>query len=87
VSAAEFMARLAAAGQKLSEAQAKAAAAAQDANEARSLVAGALEGAAAGQLISAIDSVRDNLSRAAGTVGPAQQGVQETISRVRALGN
>lgn len=51
MSAAQIIARLVAAAQKLDEAKAKSAAAAQDAAEARALVAGALEGAAAGPLV------------------------------------
>jgi hypothetical protein len=87
MSAAEMIARLMAAAQKLSEAQSKAAAAAQDANEARTLVAGALEGAAAGQLISMIDNVRENLSRAGQAAAPASEQVKQTIARVQSLGN
>ena len=87
MSAAEIIAKLQAAGRKLEEAKAKAAAAAQDANEARTLVAGALEGSAAGPLVGMIDKVRESLSQASGTAGPATQQVQETITKVQALGN
>ncbi len=87
MSAAEMIARLAAAAQKLEEAKAKTAAAAQDAAEARQLVAGALQGAAAGPLISMIDSYRQALAQAAQGSEPAKQQVQETITKVRALGN
>jgi hypothetical protein len=87
VSAAEMIARLTAAAQKLNEAKAKAAAAAQDASEARTLVAGALEGTAAGQLISMIGNVHENLSRAGQAAAPATEQVQQTIARVQALGN
>jgi hypothetical protein len=87
VSAAEMIARLTAATQKLQEAQAKAAAAAQDASEARTLVAGALEGAAAGQLVSMIDNVRENLSRAGAAAAPASEQVKQTIARIQSLGN
>ncbi|SCG37247.1 DUF6244 family protein [Micromonospora halophytica] len=87
MSAAQIIARLAAAAQKLDEAKAKTAAAAQEAAEARALVAGALEGVAAGQLIGVIDSYRQALEQAAQGGEPARQHVQETISKVRALGN
>ncbi|MCK1847449.1 DUF6244 family protein, partial [Micromonospora sp. R42004] len=87
VSAAEIIARLAAAAQKLDEAKARTAAAAQDAAEARALVAGALEGATAGPLIGVIDSYRQALAQAAQGGEPARQHVQETIAKVQALGN
>ena len=87
MSAAEMIARLAAAAQKLDEAKAKSAAAAQDAAEARQLVAGALQGVAAGPLIGMIDSYRQALAQAAQGGEPAKQHVQETIAKVRALGN
>ncbi|WP_432898902.1 DUF6244 family protein [Micromonospora matsumotoense] len=87
MSAAEMIAKLAAASQKLDEARAKTAAAAQDAAEARSLVAGALQGIAAGPLIGAIDSYQQALTRAVQGGQPATQQVQETIAKVRALGN
>ncbi|MEH0934906.1 DUF6244 family protein [Micromonospora psammae] len=87
MSAAQIIARLAAAAQKLDEAKAKAAAAAQDAAEARALVAGALEGVAAGQLIGVIDSYRQALEQASQGGDPARQHVQETIAKVQALGN
>lgn len=87
MSAAEMIARLTAAGQKLGEAQSKAAAAAQDVNEARTLVAGALEGAAAGQLVSMIANVQENLARAGQAAAPAAEGVKQTIGRIQALGN
>ncbi|GGM38671.1 hypothetical protein GCM10011608_24230 [Micromonospora sonchi] len=87
MSAAEMIARLAAAAQKLEEAKAKTAAAAQDVAEARQLVAGALQGAAAGPLIGMIDSYRQALAQAAQGNEPAKQQVQETITKVRALGN
>jgi hypothetical protein len=87
MSAAEIIAKLMAASQKLDEARSKAAAAAQDANEARTLVAGALEGAAAGQLVSMIDNVRENLSRAGQAAAPATEQVKQTVARVQALGN
>ncbi|MBW4702291.1 MULTISPECIES: DUF6244 family protein [unclassified Micromonospora] len=87
MSAAEMLAKLAAASQKLDEARAKTAAAAQDAAEARSLVAGALQGVAAGPLIGVIDSYRQALAQATQGGQPAYQQLQETISKVRALGN
>ncbi|QOC91131.1 DUF6244 family protein [Micromonospora craniellae] len=87
MSAAEMIARLAAAVQKLDEAKAKTAAAAQDAAEARQLVAGALQGVAAGPLIGVIDAYRQALGQAAQGGEPARQQVQETITKVRALGN
>lgn len=87
MSAAQIIARLAAAAQKLDEARAKAAAAAQDAAEARALVAGALEGVAAGPLIGVIDAYRQALAQAAQGGEPARQHVQETIGRVQALGS
>lgn len=87
MSAAQIIARLAAAAQKLDEAKAKAAAAAQDAAEARALVAGALEGVAAGPLIGVIDAYRQALVQAAQGGEPARQHVQETIGRVQALGS
>ncbi|WP_406042769.1 DUF6244 family protein [Micromonospora sp. NBC_00898] len=87
MSAAQIMARLAAAAQKLDEAKAKTAAAAQDAAEARALVAGALEGVAAGPLIGVIDAYRQALAQAAQGGEPAKQHVQETIARVQALGS
>jgi hypothetical protein len=87
MNAAEIIARLSAAGEKLAGAQAKAVAAAQDASEARALVAGALEGGAPGQLVGLIDRVRDSLARAGSTAEPAKHGLQETIAKVKALGN
>ncbi|SBT47997.1 DUF6244 family protein [Micromonospora narathiwatensis] len=87
MSAAQIIARLVAAAQKLDEAKAKSAAAAQDAAEARALVAGALEGAAAGPLVGMIDAYRQALAQAAQGGAPARQHVQETIARVQALGN
>ncbi|SCE91296.1 hypothetical protein GA0074695_2102 [Micromonospora viridifaciens] len=87
MSAAQIIARLAAAQQKLDEARAKTAAAAQDAAEARALVAGALEGVAAGPLLGVIDAYRQALAQAAQGGDPARQHVQETIARVQALGN
>jgi hypothetical protein len=87
MSAAEMIAKLIAASQKLDEARSKATAAAQDASEARTLVAGALEGAAAGQLVSMIANVQENLSRAGQAAAPAAEGVKQTIARVQALGN
>lgn len=86
VSAAQIIARLAAASQKLDEAKAKTAAAAQDAAEARALVAGALEGVAAGPLVGMIDAYRQALAQASQGGDPAKQHVQETIAKVRALG-
>lgn len=82
-----MIAKLAAASQKLDEARAKTAAAAGDAAEARSLVAGALQGVAAGPLIDMIDSYRQALAQAVQGGQPARQQLQETISKVRALGN
>jgi len=87
VSAADIIARLAAAAQKLDEAKARTAAAAQDAAEARALVAGALEGVAAGPLLNMIDAYRQALSQAAQGGEPARQHVQETIAKVQALGS
>jgi hypothetical protein len=87
MSTAEIVAKLAAAGQKLEQAQAKAAAAAQDAAEARTLVAGALQGSTTGQLVGLIDQVRESLGQAASATGPARNGVQQTIAKVQALGN
>ncbi|MFU8872608.1 DUF6244 family protein [Micromonospora sp. SL4-19] len=87
MSAAQVIARLAAAAQKLDEAKAKTAAAAQDAAEARALVAGALEGVAAGPLLGMIDAYRQSLAQAARGGDPARQHVQETIAKVQALGN
>ncbi|WFF06211.1 DUF6244 family protein [Micromonospora sp. WMMD1076] len=87
MSAAEVIARLAAAAQKLDEAKARTAAAAQDAAEARALVAGALEGATAGPLIGVIDAYRQALAQAAQGGEPARQHVRETIAKVQALGN
>jgi hypothetical protein len=87
MNAAEMIARLSAAGEKLTQAQAAAMAAAQRANEARVLVAGALEGGAPGQLIGLIDRVRESLAQAGSTAEPAKNGVQETIAKVKALGN
>lgn len=86
-SAAEMIARLSAAAQKLDESRAKTAAAAQDAAEARTLVAGALQGVGAGPLIGVIDSYRQALMQAAQGSEPAKQHVQETIAKVQALGN
>lgn len=87
MSAAEMIARLAAAAHKLDEARAKTAAAAQDAAEARTLVSGALEGIAAGPLIGMIDSYRQALMNAVEGGEPAKRHVQETIAKVQALGN
>ncbi|MGC5018036.1 DUF6244 family protein [Micromonospora sp. DT47] len=87
MSAAQIIARLAAATQKLDEAKAKTASAEQDAAEARALVAGALEGVAAGPLIGVIDAYRQALGQAAQGGEPARQHIQETIAKVQALGN
>ncbi|MFJ6196423.1 DUF6244 family protein [Micromonospora sp. NPDC092111] len=87
MSAAQMIARLTAAAQKLDEAKAKTAAATQDAAEARELVAGALEGVAAGPLIGIIDAYRQALTHAVQGGEPAKQHVQETIAKVQALGN
>lgn len=87
MSAAQIMARLVAASQKLDEAKAKTAAAAQDAAEARALVADALEGVAGGPLIGVIDAYRQALMQAAQGGEPAKQHVQETITKVQALGS
>ncbi|TDB83703.1 hypothetical protein E1091_18060 [Micromonospora fluostatini] len=87
MSAAQMLARLAAASQKLDEAKAKTVAAAQDLEEARSLVAGALEGVAAGQLRGIIDAYRQALGQAAQGGEPAKHQVQQTMARVQALGN
>ncbi|MFE9689966.1 DUF6244 family protein [Micromonospora sp. NPDC005806] len=87
MSAAQIIARLAAAAQKLDEAKAKAAAAAQDVAEARVLVAGALEGVAAGPLIGVIDAYRQALAQAVQGGGPARQHLEETIAKVQALGS
>jgi len=87
VSAGEVIARLMAATQKLDEARAKTAAAAQDAAEARQLVEGALQGIPAGPLLGMIDAYRQSLMQAAGQGEPAKQQVQETITKVQALGN
>ncbi|GAB3802860.1 DUF6244 family protein [Micromonospora zhanjiangensis] len=87
MSAAEMIARLTAATQKLNEAKAKAAAAAQDANEARTLVAGALEGAASKQLVDMVGGVVEHLSHAGQAAASTTQQVQQTIARVQALGN
>lgn len=87
MSAAQIIARLATAQQKLDEAKAKTAAAARDAAEARALVAGALEGVAAGPLLGVIDAYRQALAQAAQGGDPARQHVQETIAKVQALGS
>ncbi|WKU07497.1 DUF6244 family protein [Micromonospora sp. HUAS LYJ1] len=87
MSAAEMIAKLAVAAQKLDEARAKTASAAQDAAEARALVAGALQGVAAGPLIGMIDNYRQALDRAVQGGQPARQQVEETITKVRTLGN
>jgi hypothetical protein len=87
VSAAQIIARLAAAAQKLDEAKARTAAAAQDAADARALVVGALEGVAAGPLIGVIDAYRQALTQAAQGGEPARQHLQETIAKVQALGS
>ncbi|MEU4481599.1 DUF6244 family protein [Micromonospora sp. NPDC023966] len=87
MSAAQIIARLAAAAQKLDEAKARTAAAAQDAAEARALVAGVLEGVAAGPLIGVIDAYRQALTQAAQGGEPARQHLQETIAKVQTLGS
>ncbi|WBB79302.1 DUF6244 family protein [Micromonospora sp. WMMD882] len=87
MSAAEIIARLSEAGQSLQQAQAQVTAAVQNAENARILVAGALDGAASDKLIATIDAAREQIGQAIGSVGPAQQGIQETIAKVRALGN
>ncbi|QDY09742.1 hypothetical protein FJK98_23475 [Micromonospora sp. HM134] len=87
MSAAEMIAKLAVAAQKLDEARAKTASAVQDAAEARALVAGALQGVAAGPLIGMIDNYRQALDQAVQAGQPARQQVEETIAKVRALGN
>ncbi|GAB3940942.1 hypothetical protein GCM10027614_25420 [Micromonospora vulcania] len=71
VSAAQIIARLAAASQKLDEAKAKTAAAAQDAAEARALVAGALEGVAAGPLVGMIDATVSSRRRLRAVTRPS----------------
>ncbi len=86
-SAAEMIAKLSAASQKLEEARAKTAGAAQDVAEARALVASALEGVGAGPLVGVIDAYRQALMQAAQGSEPARQHVQETITKIHALGN
>jgi hypothetical protein len=87
MSAADIIAGLTGADQKLDQARAQAMAAVQHAAEARTLVVGALEGVSAGQLVSLIGQVIESLRQAAQEVDPAKKGIQETIARVRALGN
>jgi len=65
MSAAQIIAQLNAALQKLEEAQSKVVAAGEAASEARTLVAGALEGSS-GQLVSQIDKLIQALSQVAG---------------------
>ncbi|WBB80068.1 DUF6244 family protein [Micromonospora sp. WMMD882] len=86
-SAAEMIARLSQASQKLDEARAKTVAATQDVTEARTLVAAALEGADPGPLIGVIDAYGQALTQAAQNVGPVRQHLQETITRAQSLGN
>ncbi|GGM21864.1 MULTISPECIES: DUF6244 family protein [Micromonospora] len=87
MSAGQVLARLAAAAQKLDEAKAKTVAAVQDVEEARNLTAGALEGIGGAQLIGIIDACRQALGQAAQAADPAKQHVQETMTRVQALGS
>ncbi|MEV0329492.1 DUF6244 family protein [Micromonospora echinospora] len=86
-SAAEMIAMLSAASQKLDEARAKTAGAAQDVAEARTFVSRALDGVGAGPLVGMIDAYRQALVQAAQGGDPAQQHVQETIAKIHALGN
>ncbi|MET8040356.1 DUF6244 family protein [Micromonospora sp. NPDC005215] len=86
VSAAQIIAQLAAASQKLDEAQAKLLAAREDASQARTLVAGALQGSS-GQLVGQIDGLVEVLGQVASRPAATKEQVKQTIAKVQALGN
>ncbi|MDG4831636.1 DUF6244 family protein [Solwaraspora sp. WMMD1047] len=86
MSAAQIIAQLSAATQKLDETQAKLRSAQQDALQARQLIATALEGSSA-QLTGQIDSLVDILSQVAGRTPAVNDQVKKTITKVQALGN
>jgi hypothetical protein len=86
VSAAQIIAQLAAASQKLDEAHSGLLTARQAAAEARTLVAGALEGSS-GQLTGQIDGLVEAVGQIAGRAPATKEQVQQTIAKVQALGN
>ncbi|MEU7584735.1 DUF6244 family protein [Micromonospora sp. NPDC049230] len=86
MSAAQIIAQLAAASQRLDEAQAKLLAAREDASQARTLVAGALQGGS-GQLVGQIDGLVEVLGQVASRPAVTNEQVKQTIAKVQALGN
>lgn len=86
MSAEQIIAQLTAASQRLEETHAKLREAGEAAGHARSLVSGALQGSS-GQLVGQISGLVEALGQISGRVPATKDQVQQTIAKVKALGN
>lgn len=86
MSAEQIIAQLTAASQKLEEVQAKLRDAGDAASQARTLVADALRGSS-GQLVGQLGSLVDALGQISNRVPATREQVQQTITKVKTLGN
>lgn len=87
MSSEEILQGLTAASARLDQARHHVAAAAEAAAEAQTLVSAALRGSSAGPLVAMIGSVREGSAKVAGEIPAVKSRLEETIQRVRALGN
>lgn len=86
LSAEQIIAQLTAASQRLEEAQTKLREAGEAASQARTLVAGALRGSS-GQLVGQLGSLVDAVGQVSNRTPILREQVQQTITKVKALGN
>ena len=86
-STAEIIAKLSSAVERLEQAQSTAAKAADEADSATGIVNDALSGSTPGQLIGVIKEAAENIRAAGRSTDRATSQINETIARVKSLGN
>jgi hypothetical protein len=86
LSAEQMIAQLTAASQRLGEAHARLQDATKAVGDAQTMVSGALQGSS-GQLVAQIRGLIEALVQISASVPKTQEHVQQTITRVKALGN
>jgi hypothetical protein len=86
LSAEQMIAQLTTASQRLEEVQVKLREAGEAASQARNLVSAALQGSS-GQLVAQISGLVEALGQMSTRVPPTRDQVQQTITKVKALGN